>query len=84
LIYSTSKSFMDYFGINSPNDLPKISEVLMEELVKATVVNADGTISNDEEPVSDEFVYSVESSALAASPDAEKSSDDSNPSTPNE
>src|SRR3954471_22008005 len=30
LIYATSKSFMDYFGINSSDDLPKISEVLME------------------------------------------------------
>ncbi|MEJ7588535.1 MAG: SMC-Scp complex subunit ScpB [Ferruginibacter sp.] len=39
LIYTTSKSFMDYFGINSTADLPKISEVMMEELVKATVVN---------------------------------------------
>ena len=39
LIYATSKSFMDYFGINSADELPKISEVLMEELVKATVVN---------------------------------------------
>jgi segregation and condensation protein B len=39
LIYNTSKSFMDYFGINSPDDLPKISEVMMEELVKATVIN---------------------------------------------
>lgn len=39
LIYATSKSFMDYFGINSASDLPKISEVLMEELVKATIVN---------------------------------------------
>lgn len=38
LIYSTSKSFMDYFGINSANDLPKISEVMMEELVNATNV----------------------------------------------
>ena len=38
LIYTTSKSFMDYFGINSTNDLPKISEVMMEELVQATVV----------------------------------------------
>ncbi len=38
LIYSTSKSFMDYFGINSPDDLPKISEVMMEELVNATNV----------------------------------------------
>lgn len=39
LIYGTSKSFMDYFGINSPEELPKISEVLMEELVKATVIS---------------------------------------------
>lgn len=29
---------MDYFGINSSEDLPKISEVLMEELVQATNV----------------------------------------------
>ena len=39
LIYATSKSFMDYFGINSTADLPKINEVLMEELVQATIVN---------------------------------------------
>ena len=39
LIYTTSKSFMDYFGINTKEDLPKISEVLMEELVQATVIN---------------------------------------------
>ena len=38
LLYSTSKSFMDYFGINSPADLPQISEVMMEELVRATNV----------------------------------------------
>lgn len=39
LIYATSKSFMDYFGINSAEDLPKIKEVLMEELVEATKIN---------------------------------------------
>src|SRR6187399_596824 len=39
LIYATSKTFMDYFGINSADELPKISEVLMEELVQATIVN---------------------------------------------
>jgi len=42
LIYGTSKSFMDYFGINSTADLPKINEVLMEELVQATIVNQQG------------------------------------------
>ena len=44
LIYGTSKSFMDYFGINSADELPKISEVFMEEMVKATQV------SGEEEP----------------------------------
>jgi segregation and condensation protein B len=39
LIYSTSKSFMDYFGINSADELPKINEVLMDEMVRATIVN---------------------------------------------
>ena len=39
LIYATSKSFMDYFGINTTDDLPKISEVLMEEMVQATAVS---------------------------------------------
>jgi segregation and condensation protein B len=39
LIYSTSKSFMDYFGINSADELPKIDEVFMEEMVRATQVS---------------------------------------------
>jgi len=46
LIYTTSKSFMDYFGINSPEDLPKIKEVLMEELVQATKVEHNESESN--------------------------------------
>jgi segregation and condensation protein B len=39
LVYATSKNFMDYFGINSPEDLPKIKEVLSEHLVAPTIVN---------------------------------------------
>ncbi len=46
LIYSTSKSFMDYFGINSADELPKIDEVFMEEMVRATQVSE---VENDEE-----------------------------------
>lgn len=49
LIYATSKSFMDYFGINSPEELPKINEVLMEELVQATVINNQNDTSDSEE-----------------------------------
>ncbi len=40
LVYATSKAFMDYFGINNTNDLPKIREVLAEQLIEATVVNS--------------------------------------------
>lgn len=39
LIYATSKSFMDYFGINSADELPKINEVFFDEVVKATEVS---------------------------------------------
>jgi segregation and condensation protein B len=39
LVYSTSKTFMDYFGINSADDLPKIKEVLAEQMVEPTIVN---------------------------------------------
>ncbi len=56
LIYGTSKSFMDYFGINSANELPKINEVLMEELVKSTLVNPEAIQSDENisEEASDE------------------------------
>lgn len=39
LVYSTSKSFMDYFGINSAADLPKIKEVLADLEVEPTKIN---------------------------------------------
>lgn len=39
LVYATSKNFMDYFGINSPADLPKIREVLADQLVEGTMVS---------------------------------------------
>src|SRR6478735_5137544 len=38
LVYSTSKNFMDYFGLNSADDLPKIREVLAEQLVTPTYI----------------------------------------------
>ena len=61
LIYTTSKTFMDYFGINSPEDLPKIKEVLMEELIEATRI--DNNISQDSADNNEE----IESTSLAAS-----------------
>ncbi len=60
LIYSTSKSFMDYFGINSADELPKISEVFMEEMVKATQVSRldsnEDTEKEIEEHIMDEHI----------------------------
>lgn len=41
LIYATSRHFMDYFGINTSEELPKISEVLAEQIVIPTLVNAE-------------------------------------------
>jgi segregation and condensation protein B len=41
LVYCTSKSFMDYFGINSPNELPKINDILSEQIISPTLVNAE-------------------------------------------
>lgn len=46
LIYATSKSFMDYFGVNSAEDLPKIKEVLANQVMEGTIINQgdfDGT-----------------------------------------
>lgn len=38
LVYATSKTFMDYFGINTADDLPKIKEVLAEQMVEPTII----------------------------------------------
>ena len=59
LLYSTSAGFMDYFGINSAEELPKIKEVLADQLVEPTVLK--------DPPSSDE----ENSSALAVSEDGE-------------
>jgi len=48
LVYSTSRHFMDYFGINSAEDLPKIKEVLAEQVVQPTVIK--DASQTDEEP----------------------------------
>ncbi|MFN2438146.1 MAG: SMC-Scp complex subunit ScpB [Chitinophagaceae bacterium] len=39
LVYNTSKNFMDYFGINSPEDMPKIREVLADQVIQPTLIN---------------------------------------------
>ena len=48
LVYGTSKSFMDYFGINSSDELPKIKEVLAEQMLEPTAI-VNGMTVNEEE-----------------------------------
>ncbi|MFN8291101.1 MAG: SMC-Scp complex subunit ScpB [Chitinophagaceae bacterium] len=38
LLYSTSGNFMDYFGINSAEELPRIKEVLADQVIEPTVI----------------------------------------------
>src|SRR5690349_24674997 len=49
LVYGTSKNFMDYFGLNTTDDLPKIKEVLAEQLVEPTIINPDHSKTVDDE-----------------------------------
>lgn len=59
LVYATSKNFMDYFGINSTDDLPKIKEVLAEQIVEPTIINESHFIN--EEARQEESLISVDS-----------------------
>ena len=63
LIYATSKSFMDYFGINSAAELPKISEVFQEEIARAQDVNQliedQHALAETQEHTSEEAVESI-------------------------
>lgn len=50
LIYSTSKNFMDYLGINSPNDLPQLKDITNIEIVMPTNAT-DATPEDQAEPM---------------------------------
>jgi len=41
LVYGTSKNFMDYFGLNTTDDLPKLKEVLDDSIVAPTVIGGE-------------------------------------------
>lgn len=82
LVYSTSKTFMDYFGINSTEDLPKIKEVLAEQIVEATVIKPeDFTDNNVYEQVSED---ANEEGTDAETPNLPDETDDFNDDTNHE
>ena len=49
LIYATSKTFMDYFGINSPEELPKLSDIVPTDMVMPTAVGEAHMVDSDVE-----------------------------------
>lgn len=55
LVYATSKTFMDYFGLNSADELPKLKEIFADAVVQPTVIrdlpaqeDSAGSLPNDE------------------------------------
>ena len=50
LVYATSKSFMDYFGLNSVEDLPKLKEVFDESIIAPTTVSEIAPVNTEEIP----------------------------------
>ena len=61
LIYNTSRSFMDYFGINSTADLPKIKEVLADQIIAPTIVSHNGEPQSDNNPTGDSSTLAIDS-----------------------
>lgn len=76
LIYNTTKNFMDYFGINTPDDLPKIREVLAEQDVKPSLISEmdfksfTGDAENEEE-IKDELPDTEPHSSLTINENGE-------------
>lgn len=66
LLYSTSKAFMDYFGLNSPADLPKLREVFEEDFVPPTQLTLEAveTLEVDEEALTDGHLIITETGEL--------------------
>lgn len=56
LVYTTSRTFMDYFGINTTADLPKIREVLADQIVEGTMINPEDFTSNQALPEQEEIL----------------------------
>jgi segregation and condensation protein B len=59
LVYATSKTFMDYFGINSPSDLPKLKEIFDEAMATPTNMEAIDQLSGTDEGVPDSPAFVV-------------------------
>src|SRR5436190_10162812 len=76
LVYATSKNFMDYFGLNSSDDLPKIREVLAEQMVEPTYIEQQMPLSEtpaEETPAENSAFIVGENGELIVNDDEERS-----------
>src|SRR5436190_20597054 len=76
LVYQTSKNFMDYFGLNSAEDLPKIREVLAEQMVEPTYIEQQMPLSEtpaEETPAENSAFIVGENGELIVNDDEERS-----------
>jgi len=60
---------MDYFGINSAADLPKIREVLAEQMIEPTIVNPNYFTTSIQEQVEDALLIVDANGDLIVHPD---------------
>lgn len=83
LIYTTSRSFMDYFGINSSDDLPKIQEVLNREIMEATrVIPAEMQPTNATTEIESKSALSEEEHSQLAEADSNEAQQDEDKAEP--
>ncbi|HKP32225.1 MAG TPA: SMC-Scp complex subunit ScpB, partial [Chitinophagaceae bacterium] len=68
LVYATSKTFMDYFGINSPDELPRLKEVYADVIVEPTQVSES---EQDQTPEESHIVMNSDSSFFAVTKSGE-------------
>jgi segregation and condensation protein B len=47
LLYSTSKTFMDYFGINNAGELPSLDDIIPNNIAEATFINQTKLFEDD-------------------------------------
>ena len=79
LVYATSKNFMDYFGINSAEDLPKLKEIFDESMISPTIMGretaysaaAEETFIEQEEIYGEDDVEEMVASTLVVSESGE-------------
>lgn len=79
LVYATSKSFMDYFGLNSAGELPSIKEVLMDLAVEPYVVTHDNPVESDRQEEPQLFNGHVYEGTAEEEPTAEPLEDEAGP-----